>query len=89
MASGPTIVREGDVFGSPVNLAARLTDLARPWRLLADDELSETLEAAGYRTRRLRPVRIRGVGTRRPIGVTRPGGRVTSLGSGRGLGGGT
>jgi adenylate cyclase len=72
MACGTTIVREGDVFGSPVNLAARLTDLARPWRLLADDELSETLEAAGYRTRRLRPVRIRGVGTRRPIGVTGP-----------------
>jgi adenylate cyclase len=72
MASGTTIVREGDVFGSPVNLAARLTDLARPWRLLADEELADLLEGAGYGTRRLRPVRIRGVGTRRPLGVTGP-----------------
>ncbi len=37
LASGSTLVREGDVFGAPVNLAARLTDLARPWRLLADE----------------------------------------------------
>jgi adenylate cyclase len=70
LACGPTLVREGDVFGSPVNLAARLTDLARPWRLLADEELTATLEEGGYRTKRLRPVRIRGVGTRRPIGVS-------------------
>lgn len=70
MAAGPTLIREGDVFGSPVNLAARLTDLARPWRLLADEQLSDRLETGGYRIRRLRPVRIRGVGTRRPIGVT-------------------
>jgi adenylate cyclase len=72
MACGTTIVREGDVFGSPVNLAARLTDLARPWRLLADEELGEVLEDGGYRTKRLRPVRIRGVGTRRPLGVSVP-----------------
>ncbi|MEX1164551.1 MAG: adenylate/guanylate cyclase domain-containing protein, partial [Nitriliruptor sp.] len=70
LAAGPTLVREGDVFGPPVNLAARLTDLARPWRLLADEQLSDQLEAAGYGTRRLRPVRIRGVGTRRPVSVT-------------------
>lgn len=70
MASGATLVREGDVFGSPVNLAARLTDLARPWRLLADEDLTDRLGSGGYRTRRLRPVRIRGVGTRRPIAVT-------------------
>jgi adenylate cyclase len=72
IAYGPTLVREGDVFGTPVNLAARLTDLARPWRLLADEELGDVLDAAGYPTRRLRPVRIRGVGTRRPLGI-RPG----------------
>ncbi len=72
LTSGTTIVREGDVFGAPVNLAARLTDLARPWRLLADEQLTEVLEGGGYATRRLRPVRIRGVGTRRPISVTVP-----------------
>jgi adenylate cyclase len=66
---GPTLVREGDVFGPPVNLAARLTDLARPWRLLADEELTDRLEDGGWQTKRLRPVRIRGIGTRRPISV--------------------
>ncbi|MEX1178176.1 MAG: adenylate/guanylate cyclase domain-containing protein [Nitriliruptor sp.] len=71
LAGGPTLIREGDMFGPPVNLAARLTDLARPWRLLADEQLSDQLEAGGYLTRRLRPVRIRGVGTRRPVGVSR------------------
>jgi adenylate cyclase len=67
---GPTLVREGDLFGASVNLAARLTDLARPWRLLADEALSDRLEEAGWRTRRLRPVRIRGMGTQRPISLT-------------------
>lgn len=71
MAAGPCLVREGDVFGNPVNLAARLTDLARPWRLLADADVADDLEQAGHRTQRLRPVRIRGVGTRRPLAVTR------------------
>ncbi|MCH8854905.1 MAG: adenylate/guanylate cyclase domain-containing protein [Proteobacteria bacterium] len=71
MAVGPCLVREGDVFGNPVNLAARLTDLARPWRLLADADVADDLEEAGLRTQRLRPVRIRGVGTRRPLAVRR------------------
>jgi adenylate cyclase len=66
---GPTLVREGDVFGPPVNLAARLTDLARPWRLLADEELTDRLEEGGWATKRVRPVRIRGIGTRRPVSV--------------------
>jgi adenylate cyclase len=67
---GPTLVREGDVFGPAVNLAARLTDLARPWRLLADEELTGRLEDGGWATKRLRPVRIRGIGSRRPVSVT-------------------
>lgn len=70
MAAGPCLVREGDVFGPPVNLAARLTDLARPWRLLADEELTDQLTAAGHQPHRLRPVRIRGVGTRRPVALS-------------------
>ena len=85
MAVGPCLVREGDVFGNPVNLAARLTDLARPWRLLADADVAEDLEAAGHRTQRLRPVRIRGVGTRRPLAVRRgtdASVRSTSVGDG-------
>lgn len=71
MAKGPTLVREGDYFGTPVNTAARLTDVARPWSLLADDGLAEELEDR-FTTRRIRPTRIRGVGVRRPLAVRWP-----------------
>ncbi|MFA9446835.1 hypothetical protein [Egicoccus sp. AB-alg6-2] len=68
MAAGGALVREGDVYGPPVNRAARLTDLARPWSLLVDDDLAEVVPG-GLTTRRLRPVRLRGIGVRRPLSV--------------------
>jgi adenylate cyclase len=75
MAAGPTLVREGDYYGAGVNMAARLTDRARPWSLLADDDLTEALEDR-FETRRIRPLRIRGVGMRRPSVVRRPEGEA-------------
>lgn len=71
LAAGPTLVREGDYFGATVNMAARLTDMARPWSLLAAEELIEEL-SDGFDVRRTRPMRIRGVGLRRPLSVRRP-----------------
>jgi adenylate cyclase len=68
MAAGPTIVREGDYFGPAVNMAARLTDHARPWSLLADEALIEVL-ADAVDARRIMPVRLRGIGLRRPLRV--------------------
>lgn len=68
LAHGDVLVREGDYFGPPVNLAARLTDIARPWRVLAADELGEAL-ATVFDTRRILPTRIRGIGLRRPVAV--------------------
>ncbi|MBW3619003.1 MAG: adenylate/guanylate cyclase domain-containing protein [Actinobacteria bacterium] len=68
LAHGDVLVREGDYFGPPVNLAARLTDIARPWRVLAADELHEALTTV-FDTRRILPTRIRGVGLRRPVAV--------------------
>ena len=68
MAFGAVLVREGDYFGTPVNLAARLTDQARAWKVLADDDLADVLGEA-FDVRAVRPVRIRGVGTRRPLAV--------------------
>ena len=65
MSAGPVIVREGDFFGSPVNLAARLTDQARAWSVLVDEEVGPEL-ADDFRTVQVRPLRLRGVGTRRP-----------------------
>lgn len=40
MAYGPATPRGGDWFGSPVNLASRVTDIARPGRVLATPELT-------------------------------------------------
>lgn len=74
MAAGPTIVRDGDYFGAPVNMAARLTDHARPWTVLADEGLHDDLSSV-FETTRIRPIRVRGVGEQRPVAVRqiRPG----------------
>ncbi len=68
LAAGAVLVREGDYYGTPVNLAARLTDQARAWRILADDDLADVL-GERFDLKAVRPVRIRGVGTRRPLAV--------------------
>lgn len=68
LAAGSVLVREGDFFGPPVNMAARLTDLARPWSVLADEGLVDVLTAE-FDVRRILPTRIRGVGLRRPVAV--------------------
>lgn len=43
VALGPLLVRLGDVFGQPVNIASRLTDEARPGSLLVDDAVAHEL----------------------------------------------
>ena len=70
ISCGEVLLREGDYYGTPVNVAARLTDIARPWSLLVDEEHRDQLEAH-YDTRRIRPTRVRGLGMRRPV-VVRP-----------------
>lgn len=68
IARGEVLLREGDYYGTPVNVAARLTDIARPWSLLADDQLRDALEDH-YDVKRIRPTRVRGVGSKRPLVV--------------------
>ncbi len=70
MAYGPVLMRAGDYFGTPVNIAARLTDHARPGTVLADEHLADALDA--FSTRRVPPQRLRGVGFRRPLRVRFP-----------------
>lgn len=61
LASGTVLTRLGDVYGTPVNLASRLTSLARPGTVLVDRDLAAELEAAGgYEMRRLRRRSVRG-----------------------------
>ncbi len=70
LAHGRTLVREGDYFGPAVNLAARLTDRARPWSLLADPALDDVLDEH-FEVSRIRPMSIRGIGFTRPLAVGR------------------
>ncbi len=73
VAFGDVLVREGDYYGPVTNLAARLTDHARQWSLLAAEELAEPLEEAGFELTRIPETTIHGVGDRRPLRVRRPG----------------
>lgn len=70
LAAGPVIVRDGDYFGTPVNLAARLTAAAEPWAVLADealhDQLPELLDVTA-----IPPLTLRGIGRRRPLRIRR------------------
>jgi len=47
VASGMAVSRAGDWFGSPVNVASRITDVARPGTVLVADSVWEAVGAAG------------------------------------------
>lgn len=67
MAAGHVLLRSGDYYGTPVNLAARLTDRARPGTLLAAEDLKVAL--GDYDLRRLRSLHLHGIGRHRPLAV--------------------
>jgi adenylate cyclase len=61
MATGQVLSRFGDVYGPVVNLAARLTSLARPETVLVDRELAAALRGdKAYELRARRPAAVRG-----------------------------
>jgi adenylate cyclase len=60
-AYGTVLTRLGDVYSPVVNLASRLTSLARPGTVLVDRALARGLRGhAAYRVRPLKPVSVRG-----------------------------
>jgi len=60
-AFGPVLTRLGDVYSPVVNLASRLTSVARPSTVLVDMQLARRLRGVpGYRVRPLRRVSVRG-----------------------------
>lgn len=71
LASGSVVMRLGDVFGPPVNLAARLTAVARRNRTIIDAATAELLPADEFETRRLPGRPVRGFGVVEPVAVRR------------------
>ncbi|MFN8189415.1 MAG: adenylate/guanylate cyclase domain-containing protein [Nocardioidaceae bacterium] len=67
LASGSVVMRLGDVFGPPVNLAARLTAVARRNRVIIDEATAEQLPTDTYQVRRLPARPIRGFGLVEPL----------------------
>ncbi len=71
LASGPVVQRLGDIFGPPVNLAARLTAVARRNRLIVDQNTADLLPATEWENRRLPARPVRGFGLVEPVAVRR------------------
>ena len=61
LAYGEVVSRLGDVYGSTVNIASRLTSLSRPGWVLVDRELHDALEGDDrFRFKSRRPESVRG-----------------------------
>ncbi len=72
LAYGPVLSRLGDVFGTTVNRAARLTGLAQAGGVLADEALAARLtEVSGFQVTPTRRRHLRGVGMVTPAVITR------------------
>ena len=71
LASGLVVLRLGDVFGPPVNMAARLTGVARRNRVIVDAATAELLPSDQCETRRLPGRPVRGFGIIEPVAVRR------------------
>ena len=71
LASGSVVMRLGDVFGPPVNMAARLTAVARRNRIIIDARTADLLPEDQFETRRLPARPVRGFGIVEPLAVRR------------------
>ena len=71
LASGAVVPRLGDIFGPPVNLASRLTAVARRNRLIIDQTTADLLPEEEFESRRLPARPVRGFGLVEPVAVRR------------------
>lgn len=73
VAWGPVLHRLGDVFGPTVNIASRLTSVARAGRALIDKELAEAIEGdERFKLRRMRRISVKGYRRLEPWALRRP-----------------
>jgi adenylate cyclase len=63
LARGPTIVQSGDYYGSGVNLASRITGVARPGSVVVDEATKEAV-SDGYRYTFIGERRLKGIDSR-------------------------
>jgi adenylate cyclase len=74
VATGPVLLRFGDVYGSTVNIAARLTGIARPDTLLVDKQTASALEEdKRFSVKQTRARRVSGYRHLVPFAVRRAG----------------
>jgi adenylate cyclase len=67
LATGPVVMRLGDVFGTTVNRASRLTGIAHPGAVLVDDVTAAALASvSGFDLAVMRRRPLRGLGLVRP-----------------------
>jgi adenylate cyclase len=71
MATGPVVLRMGDVYGPVVNLASRLTGVARRNRVIIDQVTADLLSPEDFETRALPARPVRGFGDIEPVTVRR------------------
>lgn len=71
LASGSVVTRMGDVFGPPVNLASRLTGVARRNRIIVDATTAALLPEDGFSAARLPARPVRGFGLVEPVSIRR------------------
>lgn len=71
LASGSVVMRLGDVFGPPVNMADRMTAVARRNRIVVDAETAGLLPADQFESRVLPARPVRGFGLVEPVAVRR------------------
>lgn len=64
ISAGPVVKRLGDVYGSTVNIAARLVDVAEAGQVVVDDVAASALRKADLiAARRLGPLALRNLGS--------------------------
>ena len=71
LASGLVVMRLGDVFGPPVNMASRMTTVARRNRIIVDAATAGRLPPDQFETRPLPARPVRGFGIVEPVAVRR------------------
>jgi adenylate cyclase len=67
LATGAALHRAGDWYGSPVNLASRITDIARPGSVVVDAATRTALADGPWRWSSLGPRRLKGVDGTAPL----------------------